>query len=157
MTEKAVKPANKRGMARFAAVQALYQMDVGETTLLETLSQFETLDDSELEAASYRDKDNAYFDLLVKGVVKSQTELDPAIHAILRDDWPLARIDSLLRAILRCGAFELLKRKDVPHAVAINEYLDIAKAYFDKAEIALANGVLNRLAKQSGEKPVAQG
>jgi N utilization substance protein B len=65
----------------------------------------------------------------------------------LTPDWPLARLDSVLRAILRAGAFELVHRADVPARVIISEYTAIAYAFFTGREPALANGVLDRLAR----------
>ena len=104
---------------------------------------------SEIDGDQYRDADADWFDLIVKGVVKRQLELDPEIHSVLTDDWPLSRIDSILRAALRAGAFELMDRKDVPVAVVINEYVDIARAFFeDDEEPKLVNAVLDRLAKK---------
>jgi N utilization substance protein B len=92
-----------------------------------------------------------WFRGIVAGVVELQTELDPMIHDALPDDWPLSRIDTLLRAVMRSGVFELKKRKDVPAKVVINEYLDVANAFFDEDESRLVNGVLNRIARELRE------
>ena len=73
--------------------------------------------------------------------------LDTEISAALTPDWPLARLDSVLRAILRAGAFELAHRADVPPRVIISEYTAIAYAFFTGREPALANGVLDRLGR----------
>jgi N utilization substance protein B len=145
-----VKPANKRGVARLAAVQALYQLDMSGNHVQEVMTDFrENRLGSEIDGDQYRDADADWFDLIVKGVVKRQLELDPEIHSVLTDDWPLSRIDSILRAALRAGAFELMDRKDVPVAVVINEYVDIARAFFeDDEEPKLVNAVLDRLAKK---------
>jgi N utilization substance protein B len=145
-----VKPANKRGVARLAAVQALYQLDMSGNHVQEVMADFrENRLGSEIDGDQYRDADADWFDLIVKGVVKRQLELDPEIHSVLTDDWPLSRIDSILRAALRAGAFELMDRKDVPVAVVINEYVDIARAFFeDDEEPKLVNAVLDRLAKK---------
>jgi N utilization substance protein B len=145
-----VKPANKRGVARLAAVQALYQLDMSGNHVQEVMTDFrENRLGSEIDGDQYRDADADWFDLIVKGVVKRQLELDPEIHSVLTDDWPLSRIDSILRAALRAGAFELMDRKDVPVAVVINEYVDIARAFFeDDEEPKLVNAVLDRPAKK---------
>jgi N utilization substance protein B len=141
---------NKRGVARLAAVQALYQLDMSGNHVQEVMADFrENRLGSEIDGDQYRDADADWFDLIVKGVVKRQLELDPEIHSVLTDDWPLSRIDSILRAALRAGAFELMDRKDVPVAVVINEYVDIARAFFeDDEEPKLVNAVLDRLAKK---------
>ncbi|MBV6659160.1 MAG: transcription antitermination factor NusB [Devosiaceae bacterium] len=140
------KPANARGVARLAAVQALYQMDVGRVPLPDTLAQFELFRlGEEIDGWAYRPADKGYFRHLVSGVVSEQKVLDPAIHAALPDGWPLTRIDTLLRALLRCGAFEIMRRQDIPPAVILNEYVDIARAFYDDPETRLTNGVLSAL------------
>lgn len=144
---KSVRPANKRGAARLGAVQALYQMDVGGASLDGVISEFTAFRlGKELDGELYREADEQWFADIVKGVVEDQKFLDPFIHTALTEDWPLKRIDSLLRAILRCGSYELLRRKDVPARVIISEYIDVAKAFFEDDEPGLVNGVLDRLA-----------
>lgn len=146
-TVSGIKPANKRGAARLGAVQALYQMDIGGTALQQVVAEFENVRlGKELDGEQYLEADHAYFRGILAGVVKEQEQLDPMIHNALTPDWPLARIDSLLRAVLRAGAFELLKRKDVPAKVIINEYVDVTKAYFTEDEPKMVNGVLDRIA-----------
>lgn len=146
---KTVRPANKRGVARLAAVQALYQMDVGGAPLSSVISEFTAFRlGKEIDGAQYRDADEQWFKKNVSGVVEDQKFLDPFIHTALTEDWPLKRIDSLLRAILRSGAYELLRRKDVPAKVIISEYIDVAKAFFEDDEPGLVNGVLDRLAHE---------
>ncbi|NVK32831.1 MAG: transcription antitermination factor NusB [Rhodobacteraceae bacterium] len=141
------RPANKRGVARLAAVQALYQMDVAETPLSNVISEFTAFRlGQELDGEQYRDADEQWFKDIVKGVVADQKLIDPFIHTALTEDWPLKRIDSLLRAILRSGGFELLRRKDVPARVIISEYIDVTKAFYEDDEPGLVNGVLDRLA-----------
>lgn len=147
-TEKNIKPANKRGAARLAAVQALYQMDLSDARVSDVVAEYEHMRlGQEVDGDSYLEADVSWFRGVVAGVVKDQVTLDPLIHEALPDDWPLSRIDTLLRSILRCGAFELSTRKDVPSRVAISEYLDVAKAFFDEDEPKLVNGVLDRLAR----------
>lgn len=145
-----IKPANKRGVARLAAVQALYQLDMSGEHVSEVIADFRSNRlGSEMDGDQYRDADADWFNLIVKGVVAQQLALDPEIHSVLTDDWPLSRIDSTLRAILRAGAFELNDRKDVPTAVIINEYVDIARAFFEEDdEPKLVNAVLDRLARK---------
>ncbi len=144
-----IRPANKRGAARLAAVQALYQMDVGGAQLADVLGEFQLYRlGKELDGDQYREADADWFRELVTGVVAEQRSIDPRIHTALAEDWPLRRVDTTLRAILRAGTFELLKRKDVPARVVINEYIDVAKAFYEDDEPRLVNGVLDRLAHQ---------
>jgi N utilization substance protein B len=146
----AAKPANQRGAARLSAVQALYQMDVGGAPLPAVIAEFETHRlGSELEGKQLLPADVDFFRAVVSGVVEGQRQIDPIIDAALPPTWPLIRIDLTLRAILRCGVFELLSRRDVPARVAINEYVDVAKAFFSADEPGLVNGVLDRVARDT--------
>ena len=148
--EKAVKPANKRGAARLAAVQALYQMDVGGTPLLEIVAEYETFRlGQEVDGETYREADAAWFRDVVSGVVRGQTEIDPLIHTSLTADWPLSRLDTTLRAILRAGTYEVMNRKDVPVAVIVTEYVDVAKAFYVEDEPRLVNAVLDRISRRT--------
>ena len=76
----------------------------------------------------------------------NQRTLDPLIRTSLTEGWPLSRLDSTLRAILRAGAYELANRKDVPVAVIVSEYVDIGRAFFEEDEPKLINAVLDRMA-----------
>lgn len=144
------KAANQRGAARLSAVQALYQMDVGGGTLPAIVAEFETHRlGQDLEGEQLRPADAGFFRLLVGGVVDLQRRIDPIIHEALPPTWPLARIDYTLRAILRCGVFELTERRDVPGKVVITEYVDVARAFFEADEPGLVNGVLDAVARQA--------
>jgi transcription antitermination protein NusB len=144
-----VKPANQRGAARLAAVQALYQMDIGGTGLLEVVAEYEAHRlGREIDGDVYRQADAAWFRSIVSGVVEEQRTLDPVIAQALTMDWPLSRLDSTLRAILRAGTLELWKRQDVPVAVIVSEYVDIARAFYAGEEPKIVNGVLDRLARR---------
>ncbi len=147
--ERPTKPANQRSAARLAAVQAIYQMDVGGTATEEVVAEFEAHRlGRETEGVRYRDADAAFFRDIVNGVVRDQRELDPQIHDTLAAGWPLVRLDVTLRAILRSAAHELKSRADVPARVVIDEYVDVAKAFFDGEEPRVVNGVLDVLARR---------
>ncbi|HEV7252539.1 MAG TPA: transcription antitermination factor NusB [Mesorhizobium sp.] len=141
--------ANKRGAARLAAVQALYQMDVAGAGVLEVAAEYEAFRlGKELDGAIYREADAQWFRAILAGVVEEQRTIDPVIHDALSDDWPLSRLDSTLRAILRAGTWELMRRADVPVAVIVSEYVDIAKAFYVEDEPKLVNAVLDRVARR---------
>ena len=109
---KEVRPANQRGAARLAAVQALYQMDIAGTGLTEVIAEYETHRlGREIDGETYREADAAWFRSIVSGVVEGQRRLDPVIASALTMDWSLSRLDSTLRAILRAGTLELTERK----------------------------------------------
>jgi transcription antitermination protein NusB len=143
------RPANKRGAARLAAVQALYQMDLTGSGLSEIVAEYENLRlGKEIDGEQYAEADPAWFRAVMSGVVAGQRRIDPQIQAALPPDWPLARIDTLLRAILRAGVYELAERNDVPARAVITEYVDIAHAFFDGEEPGLVNGVLDRVGRE---------
>jgi N utilization substance protein B len=147
-----LRPANQRSAARLAAVQALYQMDVGGAPLPGIVAEFEAHRlGGEMEGEQMRPADAGFFRTLVGGVVDLQRRIDPKIHKALPATWPLKRIDVTLRAVLRCGVFELMERPDVPARVAINEYVEIAHAFFEGEEPGLVNGVLDTIAR--AERP----
>jgi N utilization substance protein B len=147
-THSGTKPANQRGAARLAAVQALYQMDVGRQSLEDTLSQFSAHHlGREIEGEQYLPADADFFRQIVSGVIKNQLQIDPAVDAALTNDWPVGRIDATLRAILRAAAFELLRRQDIPAGVVITEYVDVAKAFYEDDAPGMVNGVLDAIAK----------
>ncbi|MGO4438463.1 transcription antitermination factor NusB [Rhizobium sp. RAF56] len=152
--ERPAKTANQRGAARLAAVQALYQMDIGGAGVLEIVAEYEAHRlGQEIDGDTYLKADASWFRSIVSGVVREQVRLDPLIGAALQDDWALSRLDSTVRAILRAGTFELLDRKDVPVAVIVTEYVEIAQAFFADDEPKLVNAVLDRIAKQVRGEP----
>jgi len=143
-----VRPANKRGAARLAAVQALYQMEIGGTELADVVAEFEMFRlGQEIDGDEYREADAAFFRDVVTGVVADQKLIDPRIHQTLMEDWPLKRIDVTLREILRAGLWELMRRRDVPAKVVITEYVDIARAFFEEDEPRIVNAVLDKLVR----------
>jgi N utilization substance protein B len=144
----APRKANRRGAARLAAVQALYQMDMTGAGLNEILAQFEShWLGREVEGEQYLPAEAAFFRDIVSGVVDVQRDLDPRIDAALEATWPLKRIEAILRSVLRAGAYELQKRTDVPARVVVSEYVDVAHAFVDKTETGMVNAVLDRLAR----------
>jgi N utilization substance protein B len=141
--------ANRRGAARLAAVQALYQMDLASTPLNDILAEFEShWIGREVEGEQYLPAEAAHFRAVVRGVVDDQRRLDPMIDAILESKWPLKRIEAILRAILRAGAYELDKKRDVPARVVVSEYVDVAHAFVERDETGLVNAVLDQIARQ---------
>ncbi len=143
------KQANKRGAARLAAVQALYQMDVTSAGLLEVTAEYEAHRlGKEIDGTQYLDADAQWFRAILAGVVANQKTIDPLIRQSLIEGWPLSRLDSTLRAILRSATYELMERRDVPVAVILNEYIDIARAFYEEEEPKLVNAVLDRVARR---------
>src|ERR1700743_926422 len=129
------KKANRRGAARLAAVQAIYQMDIAGAVINDIFAEFEShWLGNEVEGDEYLPAEAAFFKDVVSGVVRDQNKLDPLLDESLTKGWPLKRIDAILRAILRAGAYELEHRKDVPARVVVKEYVDVANAFVDGDE-----------------------
>ena len=141
--------ATKRGAARLAAVQALYQMDLAATPLPDILAEFAShWIGREVEGEQYLPAEAAFFREVVSGVVAEQRKLDPLIDTALAQSWPLKRIEAVLRAILRAGAYELDKRDDIPARVIVSEYVDIAHAFVEKDQTGMVNAVLDHIARR---------
>jgi transcription antitermination protein NusB len=141
---------SRRQAARLAAVQALYQWQEGEHAPAEIIEQFLNVRTGEAgEGGMRRDADRPLFKDVVEGTAAHKDELEQTVSAALSEDWTWKRIDRLVRAILLAGAYELLHRRDVPPRVAINEYVEIAHAFYDQGEPSFINSVLDRVARQA--------
>jgi transcription antitermination protein NusB len=154
------KPAatpSRRQAARLAAVQALYQWQEGEHAPAEIIEQFLNVRTGEAgEGGMRRDADRPLFKDVVEGTVAHKNELEQTVSAALAEDWTWKRVDRLVRAILLAGAYELLHRRDVPPRVAINEYVEIAHAFYDQGEPSFINSVLDRVARQARSAELAR-
>ena len=137
-----------RSAARLAAVQALYQRHMEKTALAKLLDEFHQHRlGKEIEDDQYEDAEVDFFDDIVSGVVARQVEIDEALSGKLAEGWTLTRMDKTMLQILRCGAYELIARADVPKAAAITEYVDVAHAFFDEREAKFVNGILDAVGK----------
>ena len=141
--------SEERAAARLAAVQALYQMDVAKTGINEILAEFEAFwIGQEVEGEQYKPAELAFFRDTLEGVLADQGDLDRLVDHALQVGWPLWRVEAVLRATLRAGAYELKRRKDVPARVTIKEYTDVAAAFFEGEEVGMVNAVLDGLARR---------
>ena len=136
--------SDARHAARLGAVQALYQMEMLGADSEEVAEEFAEHRFGELPVAP----DAEFFHAIVTGVPQHQVEIDRAIAASLSQNWKLERVDSILRAILRCGVFELVARRDVPARVVIDEYVAVAGAFFGGDEPGFVNGALDTIARR---------
>lgn len=140
--------SQSRSAARLAAVQALYQQDMEGTPTAQLIHEFhEHRLGAEIEDAQYAQAEVLFFDDIVAGVLARKADLDERITGRLAEGWSLARLDRAMRAILRAGTYELVARPDVPRAAVIDEYVDVADAFFDKREKGFVNGLLDAIAK----------
>ena len=137
-----------RSVARLAAVQALYQMEVSAIGVESVIREFtEHRFDRDIEGVTLASADEGFFADLVRGVVAEQAKVDAAIVKRLAEGWRLERLDATVRAILRAGAYELAHRPDVPTEVAIDEYVEVAKSFFEGTEPGFVNGALDAVAR----------
>jgi N utilization substance protein B len=149
--ERAARPggARRRSIARLAAVQALYQLQLnpgrGASAVIGEFVHHRL--GREIDGDMYGEADETLFADIVRGVSEHRERLDETVSAALSHEWPLPRLETLLRLILEAGAYELVHRSDIPPRVTISEYVAIAYAFFSGREPALANGVFDRLAR----------
>jgi len=147
--------SNRLSSARLAAVQAIYQLEMTEQSGMTESGASAVIEEflyhrggAELgEGERSIEADRALFAEIVRGVARECRELDRMISTTLTEDWPLNRIEKVMAAILRAGAFELLHRADVPARVVVSEYVDVAHAFLEGKEVGMVNGVLDRLAR----------
>jgi N utilization substance protein B len=140
--------SKSRSAARLASVQALYQMDMEDIGIARLLNEFHSHRlGQEIEDAQYADADPDFFDDVVSGVDARRAEIDERVDGKLGEKWKMDRLDKTMLQILRCGTYELIARPDVPTATVIDEYLDVAHAFFDKKDAKFVNGLLDAVAK----------
>jgi N utilization substance protein B len=123
-------------------------MEIAGAGIVDVLAEFEShWIGQEVEGDQYKPVEEAFFRDIVGGVVREQRVLDPKVDEALAQGWPLKRVDAILRAILRAGAYELAERHDIPPRVTISEYVDVAHAFLDREEAGMVNAVLDKLAR----------
>lgn len=146
------KPRLARSRARFAAAQALYQMelsgDAAENVVDEFLSHRLGFESDAEQGEALADADEDLFAGIVQGVVARQVEIDRALAAALSEGWSLERIDSTLRALLRAAVFELVGHPGTPAKVVLDEYVRVTAAFFGDSEVGFAKEVLNTLVRR---------
>ncbi len=145
----ASKGTNPRSAARLGAVQALYQIEAADETPRLVIAEFiQHRLGAEIEGIEYADADPEFFADVVSGVHGRLAEIDAAIDGALSGSWAVDRLDRTIRQVLRAGVYEILARIDVPTAVIITEYVDVAHAFYDGSEPGFVNGVLDRLGRE---------
>jgi N utilization substance protein B len=130
-----------RSRARLAALQALYQLEIAGGAPDEVVQEF-------IEHRFRNDDhDEAFFSAIVNGVLTHQVEIDRSVARSLAEGWTLARIDSILRALFRAATYELVAERGVPAKVVIDEYIELARDFFEGDEPKFVNAVLDKLAR----------
>ena len=148
-----VSTRQDRSVARLAAVQALYQLETTGSGVEDVIREFQDHRfEQVVDGERFAPGDEAFFADLARGVVAAQDEVDGAIRARLAAGWKMTRLDATARAVLRCGVFELLHRRDVPREVVLDEYVEIAKSFFDGPEPGFINGILDAVVREARKK-----
>ena len=152
--------ASARGAARLMAVQALYQIDIrggsADSTIMEFLEHRTEIVDDDGETRVRLEADKALFAELVRGVVQEKSNIEAVLDGSLDSGTTTARLEPLLRAIMKAGIFELQTRSDIPAKVVISEYVHLTDAFFDNREPGLVNAVLDRIARVLREDAVSK-
>ncbi|MEQ8196281.1 MAG: transcription antitermination factor NusB [Rhodospirillales bacterium] len=149
--KKKKQDGRQRSVARLAAVQALYERAIRHAEASDILAEFHSqrwLGADEENTEPLAKPDVGFMGDLVRGVSEKQDDLELMIGSALDDGNDFKRYEVLLQTILLAAAYELFARPDVPPRVVINEYLDVAHAFFADKEAALVNGVLDKLARK---------
>lgn len=137
-----------RTNARLAAVQALYQMEASGVGVDGVIAEFRAHRlGADIEGRLLHEADDDFFAELVRGVVRLQAKIDPLIEKRLAQSWTLSRLDATVRAILRSSGYELISRPDIPARAVIDEYVEIANAFFGAEDPRFINAVLDALAR----------
>ncbi len=150
------KGGGARFAARLGAVQTLYQLELTGMPVDQAIAQwvggeFPVPDGEDAALADLPAPDRDLFAAIVSGVAENRPALDDIIAAHLTTDWTVERLEILVRIILEAGVYEITSRDDIPPKVSINEYLNLAHAFFEDAEPRLINAVLDAVANRAGQ------
>ena len=136
-----------RRQSRLSAVQALYQMELSGQTVQQVTMEFLNHRFGYHGEPGMVAADEEFFEDLVRGVIDNQIDIDKMISDNLSSNWKLSRIEKTLRAILRAGSYEILRRPDVPALVIIDQYVGLSAEFHDENQIGFINRVLENMAK----------
>ncbi len=152
-----MKPAERSG-ARLAVVQALYEMEISGKGVIDALAEFEAFWIGQvIDEVEHPPAETAFFRDLLRGTVDEQRAIDQRLDAALAAGWPLRRLEAVVRAILRAGAYEVMFRRDVPVKVAISEYVDVAHSFYEGEEPGLVNAVTRQGRPRGAARGLCQG
>jgi len=139
-----------RTVSRLAAVQALYQMELIGEPVEQVVREFRNFRfDGDIDGQTMAEADEDWFADIVRGVVEDQSAIDTLVKSHLASNWRMERLDSTVRALLRCGSWELKHKTEVPREIVIDEYVELAKAFFDDAESKFVNAALDAVARDA--------
>ena len=149
-TPRTAGRSEERAAARVAATQAVYQHEMEGTAMAVLLHEFHQHRlGATIEDVEYADADVDFFDDLVSGAMARIDEIDRLISSKVTASWSFERLDKPMKALFRAATYELMARNDVAVGTVINEYLDVAHAFYDKREAGFINGVLDAVSKDA--------
>ncbi len=135
-------------VARLSAVQALYQHESAGASLDQVLQEFSVYHFPQQSHQALSAPDMSLFKGVVIGVLELQADIDDLIKTHLPAEWSFDRLESLLRLIVRAACYELLRNVEVNSKIILNEYVNLAAAYYGQREITFVNGLLNKIARE---------
>jgi N utilization substance protein B len=147
-TERRAQPRlgrEPRHRAREAALQMLYQWEVGRASMPDVLKTFWAHD--ELPGRALSDDQRSFAERLATGVAEALGEIDPEI-ASAAEHWRIERMNVMDRLVLRLAVYEFLRESDTPSRVIINEALELARTYSTDDAVRFINGVLDGIRRR---------
>ena len=159
MTKYISEKIKMKSSARLAAVQATYMIEYGQLSVDAVIKDFIdgnvggfVIDDNNIqqidEVVEVSEIDTNYFALLTRGVHAKKEELEASLQSFMKEGWSFERLDGTLRAILLCASYEFTNNEEVDSKVIIQEYVDLAYAFFTKNEPKMVNALLDQISKQ---------
>lgn len=138
----------RRSSARLAAVQALYQIEMGATPTEIAIGEFVRYRiGHEHDGDTLVTADAQLFADIVRGAMRRRADIEGVLRGALTGQWSFDRMEPLLRWILSAGVYELMEQAETAPNIIINDYIDVAHAFFAGKEPGMVNGVLDRLAR----------
>lgn len=157
MTKFVSKKIRRKSGARLAAVQATYMIAYGQLPVETVIKDFvegrvgryvieETGPAETEEMLEVAPIDVEYFETLVKGVHRKKQDLEKSLAQYLHNQLKFEQMDGTLQALLLCAVYELTNTLDIDTKVLIQEYVDLAYAFFSKNEPKMVNALLDQIA-----------
>lgn len=141
---------SNRHLARAIVLQSLYEWDFyGDgRNLMDILAR-------NLQEFAPELDEKSFAEMIAKGILTNQEVLDNTIRTFA-PDWPLEKITTVDRNVLRVGTFELMFNFEIPSKVAINEAIELAKTFGGESSGKFVNGVLGAVYRHQLAQGVAK-
>lgn len=142
-------------MARLTAVQALYEIEMTNTSIDNIFRDFTErrwdnntiLDKITDDNSKLALPDKKKFTAIIRGVLINQGNIIIILNKAVSKNIYFDKLDSLIKSILLCATYEICFENLTPNKVVLNEYINITKSFYEQNESSLVNGVLDRIAK----------